>query len=89
MGIIINGLIKGGDSLNPGSEEKLSKALNQLKKAKQDIEAFAMETQDKNSQKLYQDGAKQIEQVLNSVSGRANYVENQNDKEASDNLDLE
>ena len=80
---------RGGEYLHSGSENRLNKALTELKNAKKDMEAFAMETQDKNSQKLYQDGAKQIDQVLNSVSGRANYVEKQNTKEASENLDLE
>ena len=72
-----------------GSEGKLNETLTKLKEAKQEIEAFATETNDKNTQKLYQDGADQIKQIVNSVSGRSDYVEKQNQKEQTNNLDLE
>ncbi|MFW6007430.1 MAG: DUF1657 domain-containing protein [Bacillota bacterium] len=76
-------------SPTPGSEERLSEAISQLREAKQEIEAFAMETNDKNAEKIYQNGARQIEQVVNSVEGRANYIDTQNDRENTNNMDLE
>ena len=72
-----------------GSEDRLNQALAKLKEARQEIEAFSMETNDKNSEKLYKKGAKQIDQVISSVSGRSNYIEKQNDEEKSQAMDLE
>ena len=72
-----------------GSEDRLNQALAKLKEARQEIEAFSMETNDKNSEKLYKEGAKQINQVISSVSGRSDYIEKQNDEEKSQAMDLE
>ncbi|MFW6007378.1 MAG: DUF1657 domain-containing protein [Halanaerobiales bacterium] len=76
-------------SPTPGSEDRLNQAITQLKEAKQEIEAFASETQDKNVKKLYKDGATQIEQVVNSIRGRSRYINEQNKQENVNNMDLE
>lgn len=57
--------------------KKLHQTLASLRGAKADMEAFAMDTQDKNAKKMYSDGAKQISQLVSSLSGRTNYVEEQ------------
>lgn len=57
--------------------KKLHQTLASLRGAKSDMEAFAMETDDENAQKLYSDNAKQLENMINNVSGRVNYVEDQ------------
>lgn len=41
------------------------------------METYALETEDKNAQKMYSDGAQQLEQIVNSLAGRTNYVEQQ------------
>ncbi len=56
---------------------KLHQTLASLRSAKADMEAFAMDTQDKNAKKLYQDGAKQLNSLVSSISGRTRYVEEQ------------
>ncbi|MGM0410705.1 MAG: DUF1657 domain-containing protein [Bacillota bacterium] len=56
---------------------KLNQTLASLRSAKADMEAFAMDTQDKNAKKLYQDGAKQLNSLVSSISGRTRYVEEQ------------
>ncbi|ACL70475.1 DUF1657 domain-containing protein [Halothermothrix orenii] len=56
---------------------KLHQTLASLRSAKADMETFALETQDKNAQQLFSNGARQLEQLINSVSGRTNYVEKQ------------
>ena len=57
--------------------KKLHQTLASLRSAKADMEAFAMDTQDKNAQKMYSEGAKQLSQLVSSLSGRTNYVEEQ------------
>ncbi len=56
---------------------KLHQTLASLRSAKADMEAFAMDTQDKNAKKMYSNGAQQLSQLVNSLSGRTNYVEEQ------------
>lgn len=56
---------------------KLHQTLASLRSAKADMEAFSMDTQDKNAKKMYSNGAKQLGQLVNSLSGRTNYVEQQ------------
>ncbi|MFW5787284.1 MAG: DUF1657 domain-containing protein [Halanaerobiales bacterium] len=56
---------------------KLHQTLASLRSARAEMEAFAMDTQDKNAKKLFSEGAQQIGQLVNSLSGRTNYVEQQ------------
>jgi hypothetical protein len=56
---------------------KLHQTLASLRSAKADMEAFSMDTKDKNAKKMYSNGAKQLDQLVNSLSGRTNYVEQQ------------
>ena len=56
---------------------KLHQTLASLRSAKADMEAFAMDTQDKNAKKMYSNGAQQLSQLVNNLSGRTNYVEEQ------------
>ena len=57
--------------------DKLHQTLASMRSAKADMEAFAMDTKDKNAKKMYSNGAKQLGQLVNSLSGRTNYVEQQ------------
>ena len=71
------------------SQKQLQNTLARLKKARDEMEAFSMETRDKNAQNLYQNGAKQLNQVINSVSGRSQYVNNQNQEQQQLHSDLD
>jgi len=66
---------KGGDCLTVGN--KVHQTLASLRSANADMEAFAMETQDKEAQQLYTNSAQQLEQILSDVNSRANYIEKQ------------
>ncbi|MFW5999739.1 MAG: DUF1657 domain-containing protein [Halanaerobiaceae bacterium] len=55
--------------------DKLHQTLSSLRGAKADMEAFAMETDNQKAQKLYNQGAQQLEQLVNQVSQRTNNVE--------------
>jgi len=57
--------------------KKLHQTLASLRGAKADMEAFAMETQNKNAQQLYSSTAQQLGQVVDSLSQRTNEVESQ------------
>ena len=57
------------------TDNKLNQTLASLRSAKADMEAFAMDTQDKNAKKLYQDGAQQLSSLVSSLAGRTRYVE--------------
>lgn len=57
--------------------KQLHQTLASLRSAKADMETYALSTEDKNAQKLYTDCGNQLENLINSVSGRVNYVEEQ------------
>lgn len=57
--------------------DKVHKTLSSLRSARADMETFSMETNDQNAKQLYADSAKQLEQMINSISGRVNYVEDE------------
>lgn len=57
--------------------KKLHQTLASLRGAKADMEAFSMETDDRDAQQLYANSAQQLEQLVNSISGRTNYVESE------------
>lgn len=57
--------------------KKLHQTITTLRQCKANMESFAMETDDQNAQQLYSDGAQQLDQVLNSIEGRTNYVEDE------------
>ncbi len=75
--------------VDQGSEESLNNLLTKLKEAKREMEAYATETQDNNAQKLYRNNAQQLEEVINNVNGRSNYIDTQNDKQFTNQMDLE
>ncbi len=57
--------------------KQLHQTLSQLRGAKADMESYALSTEDENAQKLYTDCCNQLENVINNMSGRVNYVEDQ------------
>lgn len=57
--------------------KQLHQTLASLRSAKADMETYALSTEDKNAQKLYTDCNDQLENLINSFSGRVNYVEEQ------------
>ena len=71
------------------SQKQLQNTLAKLKKAREEMEAFSMETRDQNAQKLYENGAQQLKQVINSISGRSQYVNNQNEEQRQLHSDVD
>lgn len=57
--------------------KKVHKTLASLRGAKADMEAFAMETDNQDAQRLYASSAQQLEQLVNSLSQRTNDIERQ------------
>lgn len=56
---------------------KLNQVLASLESATAELKTFAMDTQDKNAQKMFSDYAKQLEDIRNGLKGRVNYLEQQ------------
>lgn len=57
--------------------KQLHQTLASLRGAKADMETYALSTEDKDAQKMYTDCGDQLENLINSFSGRVNYVEEQ------------
>lgn len=57
--------------------EKMHQTLASLEGAAANLKTFALDTQDKNAQKLFHDLSGQIESICNSLRGRVNYIEEQ------------
>ncbi len=60
--------------VSDNTNEKMVSLFDSLREAKEELEEFAVQTGDQNTKKLYSDGAKQIEQVIKSISGRTQYL---------------
>lgn len=56
---------------------KLHKTLTELESAKADLESFAMDTRDQQAKSMFQNSARQVDQVVRDLRGRTNYVEQQ------------
>jgi hypothetical protein len=56
---------------------KLNQLLASLESSTADLKSFALETQDKNAQKMFSDYANQLENISNGIKGRVNYLEEQ------------
>lgn len=56
---------------------KLNQLLASLESGTADLKTFALETQDKNAQKMFSDYANQLEGIRNGIKGRVNYLEEQ------------
>jgi len=57
--------------------QKMHVALASLESAKATMETFALETQDKNAQKQFNDYASQLQNITQGLKGRVNYIEQQ------------
>lgn len=57
--------------------KKLHQTLTSLESAKASYEEFAMGTDDKMAQQMYQKGAQQLESMITDMRNRVNYVESQ------------
>ena len=57
--------------------QKMHVTLASLEGAKATMETFALETQDKNAQKQFNDYAAQLENIAQGLKGRVNYIEQQ------------
>lgn len=57
--------------------EKMHQTLASLEGAAANLKTFALETQDKNAQQMFNDMSGQVENICNSLKGRVNYIEEQ------------
>ena len=57
--------------------EKMHQTLASLEGAAANLKTFALETQDKNAQQMFNDLSDQTENIFNSLKGRVNYIEQQ------------
>ncbi|HLV08978.1 MAG TPA: DUF1657 domain-containing protein [Halanaerobiales bacterium] len=55
--------------------KQLHQTLASLRSARADMETYALSTEDENAQKLYTDCGDQLKNLINNLSGRVNYVE--------------
>ena len=56
---------------------KLHQTLASLEGAAANLKTFALDSQDKNAQQMFNDLGSQIEDISNSLRGRVNYIEQQ------------
>lgn len=57
--------------------DKMHQTLASLESAAANLQSFALDTKDKDAKKMFSDMNKQLEQMCNSLSGRVNYIEQQ------------
>ena len=57
--------------------QKMHQTLASLEGAAATLKTFALETQDKTAQKMFNDLSGQVESVCGSLRGRVNYIEQQ------------
>ncbi|MDN5294198.1 MAG: hypothetical protein PWQ91_791 [Eubacteriales bacterium] len=57
--------------------EKMHMTLTSLEGAIANLKQFALDTQDKNARKMFNDYASQLEDISNGLRGRVNYIERQ------------
>ncbi|NPV29938.1 MAG: DUF1657 domain-containing protein [Firmicutes bacterium] len=56
---------------------KMNQLLAQLETVTAELKSFALDTQDKNAQKMFSDYASQLERIRDGIKGRINYIEQQ------------
>lgn len=57
--------------------QKMHQTLASLEGAAANLKTFALETQDKTAQKMFNDLSGQVENICGSLRGRVNYIEQQ------------
>ncbi|GAB4271319.1 hypothetical protein Tfer_3168 [Thermincola ferriacetica] len=57
--------------------EKLHQTLASLEGAAANLKTFALDTQDKMAQQMFNDLSGQVENICNNLRGRVNYIEGQ------------
>lgn len=65
---------------------ELHQALGMLKMASGQFQTFAMRTQDPMAKQMYQDFTKKLDQMVNDLSSRVNYVEGQEPQFKMENM---
>ncbi|HPZ43665.1 MAG TPA: DUF1657 domain-containing protein [Bacillota bacterium] len=56
---------------------KMHHTLASLEGAAADLQTFAMETQDQSAKKMFNDLNRQLEDIVQALKGRVNYIESQ------------
>ncbi|PKM80812.1 MAG: hypothetical protein CVU89_11730 [Firmicutes bacterium HGW-Firmicutes-14] len=57
--------------------DKMHQTLSSLESAAASLKTFAVDTQDKNAQQMFNDLSGQLDNICNSLRGRVNYIEEQ------------
>lgn len=57
--------------------QKMHQTLSSLEGAAANLKTFALETQDKTAQQMFNDLSGQLENICTSLKGRVNYIEQQ------------
>ncbi len=57
--------------------DKMHQTLASLEGAAANLKTFALETQDKNAQQMFNDLSGQVSTICTSLKGRVNYIEQQ------------
>jgi len=57
--------------------QKMHQCLATLQGAAGDLKSFALDTQDQNAKQMFSDYAKQLENIVQGLRGRVNYIEQQ------------
>lgn len=57
--------------------EKMHQTLASLEGAAANLKTFALDTQDKNTQQMYNDISGQLDNICSALKGRVNYIEDQ------------
>lgn len=57
--------------------QKMHQTLASLEGAAANLKTFALETQDKNAQQMFNDMSGQVEGIAQALKGRVNYIEQQ------------
>ncbi len=57
--------------------QKMHQTLASLEGAATNLKTFALDSQDKNAQQMFNDLSGQVENICNTLRGRVNYIEQQ------------
>ncbi|NLJ33136.1 MAG: DUF1657 domain-containing protein [Firmicutes bacterium] len=57
--------------------QKMHQALASLESARASISTFALDTQDKTAQQAFNNAVTQLDNVVNTIKSRVNYIEQQ------------
>ncbi len=57
--------------------QKMHQTLATLESAAANLKSFALDTQDKNAQQMFNDYTRQLESICQGLRGRVNYIEQQ------------